>query len=310
MEGGHGISVVVPFYNEEDSLPELASRLSRVLASLPGPAEAIFVDDGSRDRSVEVLRAAPWAGSTRRILRLARNYGQHAAVLAGMRASSGEVIVTLDADLQNPPEEIPRLLAAIGEGHDVVGGYRAARRDPWLRRIASRLANAWIARVTGVRIRDHGCMLRAYRRDIVERMAACGETASFLPVLAHQFTDRVHEVPVMHDARKAGRSKYSPGRLLSLGFDLMTGFSIAPLRMLSFAGLGCFVASLGLGALLLVQRLLRGPHWAVEGVFTLFAALFLLAGVQFLAFGLLGEYVGRIYREVLRRPAYVVREEL
>ena len=212
------------------------------------------------------------------------------------------------ADLQNPPEEIPRLLAALAAGHDVAGGRRVGRRDGVLRRLASWAVNRVTSAVVGVRMRDYGCMLRAYRRSVVERIVACQEAAQFIPALANTFAGSVAEVPVAHDAREHGRSRYGLFRLLRLCFDLLTGFSLLPIQVVSLTGMLVAVLGLAFGLFLGLRRLIVGPE--VEGVFTLFAILFFFVGLQILALGLIGEYVGRIYQEVRRRPRYVVSEVL
>ena len=253
-------------------------------------------------------RASSASRNSLRVIRFNRNYGQHAAVFAGMERARGDVIITLDADLQNPPEEIPRLLERLGEGHDVVGGARVTRHDPWFRRAASRAVNRATSAIVGVRMTDYGCMLRAYRRSVVEHIVSCQEISRFIPALANTFAASVSEVPVEHAPRRAGRSKYGLLRLLRLNMDLMTGFSLLPIQAVSLAGV--LVAALGLAFAIFLglRRLLVGPE--VEGVFTLFAILFFFVGLQILALGLIGEYIGRIYQEVRRRPRYVVTEIL
>jgi len=302
------ISVVIPVFNEAATLADLHQRLSRTLKDVGRPAEIIFVDDGSTDRSAEVLKALHAQDAAVRVVRFNRNYGQHAAVFAGMERARGDVVVTLDADLQNPPEEIPALLRRLDDGFDVVGGARVQRQDSWFRRTASRLVNRTTSAIVGVRMTDYGCMLRAYRRSVVEQIVACQEISRFIPALANTFARAVAEVPVEHAPRQAGRSKYGLLRLLRLNMDLMTGFSLLPIQAVSLAGV--VVATLGLGFALFLglRRLLVGPE--VEGLFTLFAILFFFVGLQILALGLIGEYVGRIYQEVRRRPRYVVSEEL
>ena len=265
----------------------------------------IFVDDGSRDRSLEILCRLQEKYDAVRVIQLNRNYGQHAAVFAGLDHARGDVIVTLDADLQNPPEEIPRLLDKIAEGHDVVGGWRQNRRDHIIRRFLSWAVNKVTSKVVGVEMRDYGCMLRAYRREVVDVLRECSEVSSFIPTLANMFAASPAEIPVAHDRRSNGRSKYSPFRLLRLNFDLMTGFSLLPIQIVSLAGIGVSLLGLGFGAFLLLRRLLVGPE--VEGVFTLFAILFVFVGIQILALGLIGEYIGRIYMEVRKRPRYVIQ---
>ena len=299
------LSVVIPVYNEERNLDALYARLRPVLNRTGRPYEVIFVDDGSVDRSLEVLRRLHDAHRAVQVIALNRNYGQHAAVFAGLDHARGDVIVTLDADLQNPPEEIPRLLAQVEAGHDVVGGWRQSRRDPSIRRLLSWCVNRLTSFTVGVRMRDYGCMLRAYRREVVDTLRGCREISSFVPALANSFARSPVEIPVGHDNRVNGRSRYGPFRLIRLAMDLMTGFSLLPIQVVSLAGIGIALLGVGFGVFLLVRRLFVGPE--VEGVFTLFAILFVFVGIQVLALGLIGEYVGRIYLEVRRRPRYVVR---
>ena len=302
------LSVVIPVYDEVRSLGDLYDRLNQTLKETRQSYEIIFVDDGSRDGSMDVLRALHAQDRAVRVVRFNRNYGQHAAVLAGMARARGDVVVTLDADLQNPPEEIPRLLGGLGDGVDVVGGWRSQRRDWWLRRAASWAVNRLTSAVVGVRMRDYGCMLRAYRRSVVDQILACPETSQFIPALANTFAASVAEVPVAHDPREHGRSRYGLFRLLRLNFDLLTGFSLLPIQVVSLTGIVVAVLGLGFAIFLGLRRLVLGPE--VEGVFTLFAILFFFVGLQILALGLIGEYVGRIYQEVRRRPRYVISEVL
>jgi undecaprenyl-phosphate 4-deoxy-4-formamido-L-arabinose transferase len=218
----------------------------------------------------------------------------------------GDVIVTLDADLQNPPEEIPKLLAAVAAGHDSVGGYRRNRQDTFFRKYASRVINGIRAKITRIRMRDQGCMLRAYRKHIVESIVASGETSTFIPALAYSFSANPAEVEVEHAARAAGESKYRLYDLVRLNFDLMTGFSVVPLQVFTVFGIVVAILSLLFVLFLFVRRLVVGPE--AEGVFTLFAILYFLVGVGIMGLGIIGEYIGRIYKEVRRRPRFVVRE--
>jgi undecaprenyl-phosphate 4-deoxy-4-formamido-L-arabinose transferase len=303
------ISVVIPVFNEEDNLEELGRRLVLTLTALERPFEIIFVDDGSGDRSWEILtqlhRQHP---QNIRALQFHRNFGQHQAIFAGFQAARGRVMVTLDADLQNPPEEIPRLVAKIEEGFDTVGGWRENRQDSMFRKFPSFLINQVMSRVTGVKLRDYGCMLRAYRREVVDSINQCHETSSFIPALANLFSRRVAEIPVGHAERERGQSKYSLIKLLRLNVDFMTGFSNFPIHMVGLMGLGIALLGVAFGAFLFLRRLLVGPE--VEGVFTLFAILFVFLGLNTFALALVGEYVGRIYREVRGRPRFVIRQEL
>ena len=302
------LSVIIPIFNEAASLDELHKRLTSALENTGRSYEILFVDDGSRDGSMDVLRLLHARDPKVRVVRFNRNYGQHAAVLAGMERARGKVIVTLDGDLQNPPEEIPLLLERIEAGHDVVGGWRVSRRDSLIRRCISAAVNRMISATVGIRMRDYGCMLRAYRREVVEQILGCQERSTFVPALANLFAASVAEVAVKHETRHHGRSHYGLFRLLRLNYDLMTGFSLLPIQAVSFAGIGIALLGFGFGIFLGIRRLLIGPE--VEGVFTLFAILFFFVGLQIFALGLIGEYVARIYQEVRRRPRYVVAELL
>lgn len=302
------LSVVIPVFNEEENLPELLDRLTATLVPLGKPYEVVLVNDGSRDGSLPLLQQASARDPHLVVVDFNRNYGQHAAVFAGFASSRGEVVVTLDADLQNPPEEIPKLVAKIEEGYDVVGSVRVHRRDPLLRRAASRVMNRLTALATGVQLSDYGCMLRAYRRPIVRLLASSQEISTFIPVLADLFAGRVTEVPVAHEERKHGTSKYSLWKLIRLQFDLLTSFSALPLRFTMSVGIAMAACSMLLALVLMAGRLIWGGEWAVSGVFTLFALVFFFLGVQLFAIGLLGEYVGRIYQEVRHRPRFIVRQ--
>ncbi|MBI2964400.1 MAG: glycosyltransferase [Deltaproteobacteria bacterium] len=296
------VSVVVPVFNEEGSLRELHRRLRAVLDRVGEPCEVVYVDDGSTDGSRAVLAELGEADPGLILVELAHNAGQHGAVLAGFQVSRGKVVVTLDADLQNPPEEIPKLLAKIAEGYDVVGGVRQGRKDSWPRLAVSRMIRAVSS--GGASAMDYGCMLRAYRREIVQRVLRWREHSLFIPALAERFTRRVAEVPVAHEERHFGRSRYGVFRLMRLGFDFLTGFSVLPVQLVTMFGILTALAGLSFGAFLFLRRLFVGPE--VEGVFTLFAILFLFLGALFVAIGVVGEYVARIYNEVRRRPLYVI----
>jgi undecaprenyl-phosphate 4-deoxy-4-formamido-L-arabinose transferase len=299
------VSVVIPVFNEARTIPLLCERLARALDALGRSSEVVFVDDGSQDESLDRLREASARDPRVTVIELSRNSGQHAAVVAGFAASRGAIIVTLDADLQNPPEEIGRLVEQIEAGNDVVGTWRENRQDAWLRRTVSAVVNRATAAAVGVPMRDYGCMLRAYRREIVEQIVECDERSLFIPALANALARRTTEIEVAHAERADGKSRYKPLKLMRLGFDLLTGFSLLPIQMVSLAGIGVALAGLGFGIFLFIRRLIVGPE--VEGVFTLFAILFIFLGLLILAVGLVGEYIGRIYLEVRHRPAYRVR---
>ena len=297
------VSVIIPVYNEEDVLQALFARLYPVLDALAEPYEIVFVNDGSRDRSAQLLaeqfRLRP---DVTRVVLFNGNFGQHMAIMAGFEQVRGQIAITLDADLQNPPEEIPRLVAAIRAGHDYVGTIRRQREDSAFRRFASKAMNRLRESITRIQMTDQGCMLRAYDRALVDTLNACQEVNTFIPALAFTFAATPTEIEVGHEERFAGESKYSLYRLVRLNFDLVTGFSIVPLQWFSLIGM---LLSLGSGALfllLLARRFLLGSE--VEGVFTLFALQFFLTGIMLFGIGLMGEYVGRIQQEVRRRPRY------
>ncbi|MGX0954046.1 undecaprenyl-phosphate 4-deoxy-4-formamido-L-arabinose transferase [Pseudomonas viridiflava] len=305
----HCVSIVIPVYNEQQSLPELLRRTEAACARLRHDYEIVLVDDGSRDQSAEILQqAAERDGSPVVAVILNRNYGQHAAIMAGFEHCKGDVIVTLDADLQNPPEEIPRLIALAEQGYDVVGTVRNNRQDSAWRRWPSKLINLAVQRSTGVAMSDYGCMLRAYRRTIVDAMLACRERSTFIPILANSFARHTTEVLVEHAEREHGDSKYSPMRLINLMFDLITCMTTTPLRLLSIVGFSMAFLGLLFAVMLIVLRLIFGAPWAENGTFVLFAVLFVFTGGQFIGMGLLGEYLGRMYSDVRARPRFFIEK--
>jgi len=301
------LSVVIPVYNESDNLEPLYQRLTTSLDKLDKSYEIIFINDGSQDNSYARLNELQKRRPAQiRVIHFNGNFGQHMAVMAGFERVRGEIIVTLDADLQNPPEEIPALIQAMEEGHDYVGGIRKKRQDTFFRCYASKLNNWLRYKMTKIRLSDQGCMLRAYRRSLVELMVISKETSLFIPAQAYSLSSNPTEIEVRHDARESGASKYTFYRLLRLNFDLMTGFSLLPLQI--FTVLGLLTAALsGLFVIyMFLRRLIVGPE--AEGVFTLFAILFFLLGISVMGLGIVGEYIGRIYQEVRRRPRYVIKE--
>jgi len=300
------VSVVIPIYNEQAGLAALFARLYPALDRLGTSYEIVFINDGSRDQSVSILaeqfRARP---DVTRVVLFNGNYGQHMAILAGFEAARGQIMVTLDADLQNPPEEIGNLVAKMREGHDYVGSIRRKRRDAAWRTYASKAMNRLREKITNIKITDQGNMLRAYGRNVVDLMNQCGEVNTFVPALAYRFARNPTEIVVEHEERSAGESKYSLYSLIRLNFDLVTGFSLIPLQMFSMLGMLMSFASAALVAALLVRRLFMGAE--AEGVFTLFAIAFFFMGVILFGIGLLGEYIGRIFQQVRARPRYVVQ---
>ena len=302
------LSVVIPVFNETENLDELIERCILAGNRTGRAFEIILVDDGSSDGSAEKIDAASKNNPGNVVgVFLNRNYGQHAAVIAGFEQSKGDIVITLDADLQNPPEEIPRMVEAMDKGYDVVGSVRRHRRDALFRRVASAVINKGVQKATGVMMHDYGCMLRAYRRPIVEAMLKCREHSTFIPILANSFARSTTEIDVKHEARKQGESKYNLMKLAMLHFDLLTSMTTFPLRLLSILGGVISAAGIGFGVFLLIMRIYYGAEWAAQGVFTLFAILFIFVGAQFVAMGLLGEYIGRIYHDVRARPRYFVQ---
>ena len=300
------LSVVIPVYNEEAGLQVLFDRLYPALDALKLSYEVIFINDGSRDRSAAILREQfGHRPDVTRVILLAGNFGQHMAILSGFANCRGERIVTLDADLQNPPEEIHKLLTKMDEGHDYVGGVRQQRQDVSWRRHASWAMNHLRERITHVVMTDQGCMFRAYSRDIIHAINHSMEANTFIPALAYTYARHPGEVEVAHEERAAGESKYSLYQLIRLNFDLVTGFSLVPLQMFSLIGVGLSILSAFFVAYLALRRIFIGPE--VDGVFTLFGIMFFLMGVMLFGIGLLGEYVGRIYQQVRQRPRYLIQ---
>jgi undecaprenyl-phosphate 4-deoxy-4-formamido-L-arabinose transferase len=299
------VSVVIPVYNEEPGLAALFARLYPALDALGKTYEIIFVNDGSADRSAALLREQFQARpDVTRVILFNGNYGQHMAIMAGFEHCRGARVVTLDADLQNPPEEIGNLLIAMDQGHDYVGSIRKLRQDSFFRRHASKAMNRLREKITHIKMTDQGCMLRAYSRSIVDAINQTHDTSTYIPALAYSFAHRPTEIEVAHEERFAGESKYSLYKLIQLNFDLMTGFSTAPLQLFSIIGILTSLASFAFVVYLAIRRLIVGPE--AEGLFTLFGIAFFLIGITLFGIGLLGEYIGRIYEQVRLRPRYVI----
>lgn len=301
------ISVVVPVYNEEGCLQELIDRTVKALDSTGKKYEFILVDDGSRDASAEIMRKAAEAKPDQVIACiLNRNYGQHSAIMAGFSLVRGDLVITLDADLQNPPEEIPNLVAAAERGNDVVGTVRQNRQDTWFRRTASKIVNRVAQKATGVKMHDYGCMLRAYRSHVVKAMLQCNERSTFIPVLGNSFARNTCEIPVAHNERAVGDSKYSLMKLINLQFNMLTCMTTAPLRVLTWFGMLAAFCGFLLSLYIIIRRITDGDTWTNGGVFTLFAVMFVFMGIQMVGIGMIGEYIGRIYTDVRNRPRYFI----
>jgi undecaprenyl-phosphate 4-deoxy-4-formamido-L-arabinose transferase len=299
------LSVVIPVYNEEAVLAALFERLYPALDALNARYEIVFVNDGSRDHSADLLsdqfRKRP---DVTRVILFNGNFGQHRAILAGFEHARGERVLTLDADLQNPPEEIGKFMAKMDEGYDYVGSIREKRHDSMWRGVASRIVNRVRERTTSIRMTDHGCMMRSYSQRVVHAVNQCQEMNTFIPALAYTFAQNPTEITIKHEERAAGKSKYSIYKLIRLNFDLMTGFSVVPLQLFSMGGMVISGLSALLVVYLMIRRLIVGPE--AEGLFTLFGIAFFLIGIALFGIGMLGEYIGRIYQEVRARPRYLI----
>jgi glycosyltransferase involved in cell wall biosynthesis len=309
------ISIVIPVYNEEESLPQLYESLSREMEILALSYEILYVDDGSKDRGFEVLKAQHEKDPRVRVIRFRRNFGQTAAMAAGFHHARGKTIVTLDADLQNDPKDIRLLLEKIREGYDVVSGWRIHRQDKWLsRRIPSYLANKVISRMTSVHLHDYGCTLKAYRKEVVDHLNLYGEMHRFIPALASWMGVRVAEVPVNHHPRRFGKSKYGISRTLRVILDLINvkfllSYSTRPIQIFGGIGFAAFMLGVLSETFVVFLKFFQDFKMSQNPLLYL-GILFILVGVQFITMGLLGEMNIRIYHESQNKPIYVVRERL
>ena len=307
------ISIVIPLYNEEESIPALYAALIDALDIVARSYEIIIVDDGSSDGSFPLLRQIAQQDARVRLIRLRRNFGQTAAFAAGFDTARGEVIITLDADLQNDPADIPKLMAKFDEGYDVVSGWRVDRKDRFLdRRLPSILANWLISHMTAVRLHDYGCSLKAYRRDVIQHVRLYGELHRFLPALAAQVGAAVVEVPVNHHARQFGRSKYGIGRTVHVMLDLITvwflnSYATRPIHVFGMGGLLSALSGVGISVYLTFRKFAIGEDIGGRPLLIL-AVLLILVGVQLVTMGLIGELIIRTYHESQGKPIYVVRE--
>jgi undecaprenyl-phosphate 4-deoxy-4-formamido-L-arabinose transferase len=303
------ISIVIPVYNEEAGLQDLFARLLEALHKLNRSFEIIFTNDGSVDQSYPMLEAFQKQNpDIVRVIDFLGNYGQHMAIIAAFERAKGHIIITLDADLQNPPEEIYKLLDQVDAGYDYVGSYRANRQDNFFRKYVSRLINWGREKITHIKMKDQGCMLRAYSRNIIDKIVESKESSTFIPALAFHFAQNPTEVEVRHDERAYGESKYSLYMLARLNFDLVTGFSLVPLQIFTLFGILISCISGLFSVYMIGRRLYFGPE--LEGGFTLLTIVFFLLSVLILGVGLIGEYVGRIFQSVSHRPRYVIRRIL
>ncbi len=300
------LSIVIPMYNEEGNIPALMTRLLAVCQPLSLTWEVVCVNDGSKDQTPALVRSYQAKNPQVVLVDFVRNFGQHAAVTAGFAHSRGRWIITLDADLQNPPEEIPNLVACFEQGHDLINTVRRDRQDTWFRKTASKFTNQLVRKLSGIRLNDFGCMLRGYSAEVAQQVVKCRENRTFIPALATLFAAKPIEIQVGHAERAVGESKYPLHKLLQLQLDLITNFSVQPLRLLFIAGMGFALVGFVLGAILLIGRLFVGAAWAADGVLTILGFLLIFLGAQFFALGLVGEYVGRVLQQVRLREPFVV----
>jgi glycosyltransferase involved in cell wall biosynthesis len=309
------VSIVIPLLNEAESLASLYSQLKRTIDTLDKTSELVFVDDGSTDNSFNILKNLQSCDSRVKVIRLRRNFGQTAAFSAGFDLARGNVIITMDGDLQNDPADIPILLAKIDEGYDVVSGWRINRQDTFLtRRLPSQIANFLISKLTGVKLHDYGCSLKAYRRDVVKNIRLYGELHRFIPALASWMGIQTAEVPVNHFARKFGRSKYGLSRTTKVILDLLTvkfllDYATRPIQIFGLLGIICLTGGTALGVYLSTMRLFFDQPLSDRPILLL-AILLVMLGIQMTTMGLLGEMVMRTYHETQGKPIYMVREVL
>jgi glycosyltransferase involved in cell wall biosynthesis len=312
------LSVFLPVFNEEPNLRPLHKSLNVALAQLGHTAEIIYVDDGSSDGSLDVLREIAADDPRVRVIALRRNYGQTPAMAAGIHAARGRVLIPMDADLQNDPADIARLLDKLDEGYDVVSGWRKNRQDPLItRKVPSQMANWLISRIGGVPLHDYGCSLKAYRRESLQDVQLYGEMHRFIPIYASWSGARVTEIPVEHHARTMGKSKYGLSRTIKVVFDLMTikfmaSYQTKPLYMFGFAGMATFTISFLCAVLALLMKFASWPHHAdfVQTPLPVLTMVMLVLGVQFFFMGLLAEMLVRTYHESQAKPIYAVKERI
>lgn len=306
------LSVVIPVYNEEESLPELLSEIHAVLSPTGKRFEVICIDDGSTDSSLAVLRQLSSEYDTLRVAEFRRNFGQTAAMQAGLDAAGGAVVVMLDADLQNDPADIPRMLEKLDEGYDLVAGWRSKRQDTFLaRRLPSVIANRLISLTTHVHLHDYGCTLKAIRSEVVKELRLYGEMHRFIPVIASLVGARLVELPVHHRARRFGTSKYGIGRTVRVVLDLLTvlflqRFLVRPIQIFGLWGLVLLGAGLMICGWLAFEKLLLGADIGGRPLLQL-GVMCVLVGVQLLSLGLVADLLGRTYHEAQRKPPYYVR---
>jgi glycosyltransferase involved in cell wall biosynthesis len=307
------LSIIIPVLNEEENLPLLYSRLKQVLEKIKSDAEIIFIDDGSTDKSYSVLTGICRKDRRVQVVRFRRNFGQTAAMVAGFKQAGGKVIVTMDSDLQNDPKDIPRLLSKIGQGYDLVCGWRKNRHDQLLNRyIPSYLANLLISNFTGVQLHDYGCTLKAYKKEVVENLSLYGEMHRFIPALASWSGAKIIEIPVTHNRRRFGRSKYNMFRITKVILDLITvkfliGYQTKPSYVFGTIGLIMLFLGFASGIVTLYEKFAL-QAWVHHNPMFFLMIFFSILGIQFILMGLLAELLIRIYHESRHKPPYLITE--
>ena len=308
-------SIVVPFFNEQENVPPLYMKLTEVMDAVGGRYELVFVDDGSRDNTFKVLSDIYDHDRRVNLVRLRRNFGQTAALKAGFDFAVGEIIISMDGDLQHDPDEIPSFLAKINEGYDLVSGWRHDRQDHWLmRRIPSRAANWMMARLSGIELHDFGTTFKAYRREIIQEIQLYGELHRFIPALASSMGAKIAEVPIVNLERKSGKSNYGIGRTIRVFFDLiivkfLLDYSTRPLQFFGLLGMSGAGIGFLVGLFLIYEKFYHHvPIMSEHGPLMLLAVALLVSGAQFISMGLLGEIIARTYYESQNKPIYALRE--
>ncbi|MEW6186766.1 MAG: glycosyltransferase family 2 protein [Thermodesulfobacteriota bacterium] len=307
------LSVIIPFYNEAKNIPIIFEELTRVLNDSGLSYEILAIDDGSLDDSLSLLRQEAAKGKQVKVIRFRKNFGQTAALSAGFDLAQGDIIVTMDGDLQNDPVDIPALFSKTREGFDIVSGWRVKRHDPFFsRRLPSQIANRMISWVTGVKLHDYGCTLKAFRREVVKNIRLYGELHRFIPAVASWMGVTISEIPVNHRARKFGRSKYGISRTIRVLLDLITvkfllTYSTRPIHVFGLWGILSGLAGFALAGYLTIQRLFFAVPLSNRPILLL-AILLIFIGIQFISMGLLGELQVRTYHESQGKPIYHIKE--
>ena len=298
------VSLVIPVYNEEQNLKELNKRILAVFDSMDTDYEIIYVDDGSSDKSLDIIKQFCNGSEFIHFISFYRNFGQHAGVLAGLKHARGDIIMTLDADLQNPPEEIPKFVDEMNNGYDIVAGRRIERQDDIRRKIPSYFVNKFISKLTGVKFNDYGCMMRAYNRNIVKQLVNYGEKSLYITAFGSWLSDNSKEIPIKHEPRFMGKTKYSLFKLFRQLFDLITAYTIVPIQIIGIIGLIFFGLGIVLFIYLMYFRVFVGH---INPLTSFIALLILFSGLILFSIGVISEYIVRIYKEVKKMPLYLIR---